>query len=186
MKSSVLTQLSVLLLEHLSNLRAIILLLIHGLWAFLLSLCNDFFAFGPIYFYLGGIFVILPAVRLDFARGFLCVVVTGCFLDAAFLTPFGFHVCGLVIALVILHAAYDHGILARRASFLLPALVINLSFFLALHIWYSLQIPEGGDILDSRALTDFMCSQILLVLSLRWLIQLYDEFLDLIGLSSVQ
>ena len=138
MKSTILTQLSVLLLEHLSNLRAIILLLIHGLWAFLLSLCNDFFAFGPIYFYLGGIFVILPAVRLDFARGFLCVAVTGCFLDAALLTPFGFHACGLVIALVILHAAYDHGMLARRASFLTPVLMINFSLFLALHIWYSL------------------------------------------------
>ena len=112
------------------------------------------------------------------------MVATGCFLDAALLTPFGFHVCGLVIALVVLHAAYDHGILARRASFLMPALTINLLFFLVLHIWYSLQMPEGGDILDSRALTDFMCSQILLALSLRWLIQLHDDLLDLIGLST--
>ncbi|MFP6899478.1 MAG: hypothetical protein VCA36_00960 [Opitutales bacterium] len=119
---------------------------------------------------MGGVFAILPAMRLDFVRGFFCAVVTGCFLDAALLTPFGFHVCGLVIALVILHTAYDRGILARRASLLMPALVINLSFFLTLHLWYSLQMPEGGDILDSRALTDFMFSEALLALSLRWLI----------------
>ncbi len=162
---------------------ALLVLISHGIWAFLISIWNDFFAFGPIYFYLGGIFAMLPAIRLDFSRGFFCVVVSGCFLDAAYATPFGFHACGLAIAQVVLRSTNERTTMRRRPMLILTALTINFSLFLALHFWFSIQIPEGSKILHGRAVVDLLFSELLLVATLPWLIDLHDAYMSLVGLE---
>ncbi len=165
------------------NATALLVLASHGTWAFLISIWNDFFTIGPIYFYLGGIFAILPAIRLDFARGFSCAVVSGCFLDAALPTPFGFHACGLAIAQVALRSTNEQTTIRRRPTLILTALTINLFLFLALHLWFSAQIPEGSRVLHTRAIGDLLFSELLLAATLPWLIDLHDTFGSLVGLE---
>lgn len=166
------------------NAKAMAVLAIHGVWAFLLSLWNDFFALGPIYFYLCGAFAILPAIRLDFNRGFFCAVASGCLLDAASPSPFGFHACGLAIAQIALRSANDRTLFSRRPTLILSTLIINMLFFLFLHLWFSAQIAGNGEILLSRAFTDLIFSQLLLAVTLPWLIQLNDDFFDLVGIKT--
>ena len=166
------------------NAKALALLASHGLWAFLIFIWNDFFAFAPIYFYLCGIFAVLPAIRLDFTRGFFCAVVSGCFLDAALPSPFGFHACALAIAQVVLHSANDRAMFSRRPTLILSTLVINLLLFILLHLWFFSQVPEGGEILWSRAVGDLVFSELLLVSALSWLIALHDDFLGLVGIET--
>ena len=166
------------------NAKAMALLIIHGVWAFLLSIWNDLFAFGPIYFYLCGAFAVLPAIRLDFNRGFFCAVASGCFLDAALPSPFGFHACGLAIAQITLRSANDRTMFSRRPTLILSTLIINMLFFLFLHFWFSAQISGDGEILLARAFSDLIFSQLLLAVTLPWLIQLHDDFLDLVGIQT--
>ena len=155
----------------------------HGLWAFLISIWNDFFAFGPMYFYLGGIFAMLPVIRLDFSRGFFCAVLSGCFLDASFSTPFGFHACGLAIAHVILHSTNERTAIRRRPTLILAALTTNFILFLSLHFWFYIQRPEGSEMLHARAIVDLLFSELLLVITLPWLIDLHDAFIHVLGLK---
>ena len=165
------------------NAKAMVLLISHGVWAFLFAIWNDFFAFGPIYFYLGGIFAILPAIRLDFSRGFLCAVVIGCFLDAALPTPFGFHACGLAIAQVVLRSTNERTSIHRRQTLILATLIMNLFLFLALHLWFSIQVPNGAEILHGRAFADLVFSELLIAFTLPWLIELHDDFLRITGIE---
>ncbi|MBO94427.1 MAG: hypothetical protein CMI32_05955 [Opitutales bacterium] len=166
-----------------SNLTALLVLASHATGAFLLSIWNDFFAFGPIYFYLGGIFAVLPVIRLDFGRGFFCAVVSGCFLDATLPTPFGFHACALAIAHIVLHLTNEQKTLRRRPTLILGAVIINPVIFFALHLWFSVQIPDGSNILHGRAVVDLLFSELLLVVALPWLIDLHDAYLSLVGLE---
>jgi hypothetical protein len=160
---------------------ALLVLVSHGIWSFLLSIWNDFFAFGPIYFYLAGIYAVLPALRLDFHRGFFCAALSGCFLDAALPAPFGFHVCGLVLAQVALHSTNERTSIRSRPTLVAAALIINFTLFLGLHIWFSFKLPEGAEILHGKAFVDLLFSQILLAIILPWLISLHDAFLGIIG-----
>ena len=168
------------------NAQAVILLATHGIWSFLIALWNDFFALFPIYFYLGGIFAILPACRLDFARGFTCTVLSGFFLDAAFPTPFGFHACILAIAYVVLRTTDEEALFARRRMPVVTALIINLALFISLHIWFTIQLPEGGEILHGRACIDLICSELLLVAAFAWLSDLHLSFLSLTGIEKTE
>lgn len=165
------------------NVQLMILLATHGLWAFLITLWNDFFAFLPIYFYMVGIFAILPATRLDFPRGFTCAVLSGCFLDAAFPTPFGFHACLLAIACVALRAIDEETLISRRRMPVVAALIINFIFFTSLHAWFTFQTPQGGEILHGRACIDLICSEVLLVIAFPWLLDLHKAFLNLAGME---
>ena len=165
------------------NATALVLLASHGIWGFLIFIWNDFFAFLPIYFYMGGIFAILPALRLDFARGFSCAVLSGCFLDAAFPTPFGFHACSLAIIQVGLHLANDRAKFSRPLTLIVTALTVNLLLFLSLHVWFSIQVPTGTEILHGRAFVDLIFSELLLAVSLPWLLALHDTFLNRVGID---
>ena len=166
------------------NAKAIALLISHGVWAFLLALWNDFFAFVPIYFYLGGVFALLPTIRLDFYRGFFCAVVTGCFLDAATAVPFGFHACSLAIAQVFLSITNERTKMHRRQTLIVVGLIANLFLFVALHIWFVFQIPEGAKVLHGRTFVDLVFSQLLLAFAMPWLIELHDDFLRIAGIET--
>ena len=166
------------------NAKAIALLISHGVWAFLFAIWNDFFAFVPVYFYLGGVFAILPAIRLDFYRGFCCAVVTGCFLDAALPTPFGFHACCLAIAQVFLWSTNERMKMHRRQTLILFGLIMNLFLFLTLHVWFLFQVPEGTEILHGRTFVDLVFSELLIALPMPWLIELHDDFLRIAGIET--
>jgi len=168
------------------NAKILILLATHGIWGFLIALWNDFLAILPIYFYLGGIFVILPAIRLDFARGFICTVLSGCFLDATLPIPFGFHACFLAIAYVALRTTDEKVLFSRRRIPVITALIINLALFLSLHIWFTIQLPEGGEILHARAFIDLICSELLLFAVFPWLMDLHLAFLTMIGIEKTE
>ena len=168
------------------NGQFLILLATHGLWAFLITLWNDFFAFFPIYFYMVGIFAILPATRLDFPRGFTCAVLSGCFLDAAFPTPFGFHACLLAITCVALRATDEEALISRRRMPVVAAVIINFVFFTSLHLWFTIQVPQGGEILHWRACVDLICSELFLIVAFPWLIDLHQTFLNLAGMDKAE
>ncbi len=103
-------------------------------------------------------------------------MLSGCFLDAAMPTPFGLHACGLSIALVALRATNERIVTRRRPTLILSALAINFLLFMTLHLWFVLEFPENASPLHGRAFVDLLCSELLLALSLPWLVNLHEAF----------
>ena len=78
--------------------RAIILLGANVLLLYLCQLVNSALSAWPVYFFLLGPMVVLPALYLRHQSYFLCTLFTGLWMDASLRAPFGFFTCLMLVA----------------------------------------------------------------------------------------
>lgn len=116
--------------------RAILLFGANALLLFLMLLVNSAMASWPVYLFLLGPMLVLPALYLRHRSYFVCIVLTGFWVDAALPVPFGFFTalflgCGALIFMVRIRFRAEHNyhpiLLAHAINFILLVTVTVVS-----------------------------------------------------------
>lgn len=150
------------------------------LW-WLVGLANHYFANASLHFYIGGLFVVYSALRLDHRNGLIVIVLTGLMMDAAEPVPFGTS----MLLLGFVHATLLYG--RRRfpregAVFgIVVALFANLFLIIALSFLLVGANPRPGSAW-LRVFVDLLASQLLLAVLTPWFLALQDRAMTLVAI----
>ena len=148
------------------------------LW-WLAGLANHFLATGAVHLYVGGLFVVYAALRLDRKHGLIAIVLTGLLVDAAEPVPFGTS----LVLLGLVHATLLYG----RQRFpregpifgIVVALLANLFLFLVLSFLLVGDNPRPAEAW-LRLFVDLLASQLALGLITPWFLALQDSAMELV------
>jgi hypothetical protein len=149
------------------------------LW-WLLGLVNHYLAGISLHCYVGGLFVVYAALRLDYRHGLAAVLLTGLLIDAAAPVPYGTS----MMLLGLVHATLIYG--RRRfpregAVFgIVVAMFANLFLFIVLSFLLAGGNPRPGAAW-LRLFVDLLASQLLLVVVTPWFLALQDRAMALIA-----
>ncbi len=148
------------------------------LW-WLAGLANHYLAGVAVHLYVGGLFVVYAALRLDRKHGLVAIVLTGLLVDAGEPVPFGTS----LVLLGLVHATLLHGrqrFPREGAVFgLVVALLANLFLFLALSFLLVGANPRPGEAW-LRIMVDLLVSQLVLGLITPWFLALQDSAMELV------
>lgn len=152
----------------------------------LLSATNQLnHALAPFHLYLwvGGLFVAVGALRLDFHEGFWVALLTGLAADARHPVPFGTHaflfLSGHILLYQIRHRLPRHDAVVDVLTALFTNLALFTSFsFLMIFIQRE---PTGS---GWRLLADLLVSQLFVVAVAGWFFALQTRLLTLAGIRS--
>ncbi|HKB57920.1 MAG TPA: hypothetical protein VKC51_10040 [Lacunisphaera sp.] len=148
------------------------------LW-WLAGLANHYLANAAVHLYVGGLFVVYAALRLDRRHGLIAIVLTGLLMDAGEPVPFGTS----LVLLGLVHATllYGRQRFPREGSVfgLVVALLTNLFLFIVLSFLLVGDNPRpGGAWL--RIMVDLLASQLVLALITPWFLALQDSAMELV------
>ena len=147
------------------------------LW-WLAGMANHYLANSAVHVYVGGLFVVYSALRLDYKHGLIAIVLTGLMVDAVEPVPYGTS----MILLGFVHATLLYG--RRRfpregAIFgVVVALFANLFLMIALSFLLVGANPRPGAAW-LRVFVDVLASQLLLAVITPWFISLQDRAMEL-------
>ena len=148
------------------------------LW-WLAGLANHYLAGVAVHLYVGGLFVVYAALRLDRKHGLIAIVLTGLLVDAGEPVPFGTS----LVLLGLVHATLLHGrqrFPREGAVFgLVVALLANLFLVLALSFLLVGANPRPGEAW-LRIMVDLLVSQLVLGLITPWFLALQDSAMELV------
>ncbi len=147
------------------------------LW-WLLGMVNDLCAGLAVHLYLGGLFIVYAALRLDRKHGLIATVLTGLLIDAAEPVPFGTSVVlfGLIHATLL----YGRQQFPREGAIFggVVALLANLFLFIALSFLLVGDNPRPGQAW-LRVFVDLLASQLFILLIAPWFLALQDRAMAL-------
>jgi rod shape-determining protein MreD len=131
-----------------------------------------------LYLYVPGLFVVYPALRLDYRHGFTATLLTGLAFDAISPAPFGTH----LVLLGLVHATllYGRGRFPRDEPIFatVVALFCNLFLFLVLSFFLIGAGPRPAHAW-LRLFVDLIASQIVIGLITPWFLALQREAMAL-------
>jgi rod shape-determining protein MreD len=146
------------------------------LW-WLVGLANNCLAIFSVHLYLGGLFLVYAALRLDHKHGLIALVLTGLMFDAMQPVPFGTNVVlfGLVHATLL----YGRQRFPRESSIfgIVVALFANLFLFIALSFLLVGANPRPGEAW-LRIFVDLLASQLAILLITPWFLALQARAMD--------
>jgi rod shape-determining protein MreD len=132
-----------------------------------------------LHLYVGGLFVVYSALRLDRKHGLVAIVLTGLTIDAAGPVPFGtsLFLLGLVHATLL----YGRQRFPREGAVfgIVVALLANLFLFIVLSFLLVGANPRPGEAW-LRIFADLLASQGVLVLITPWFLALQDRAMELV------
>ncbi len=147
------------------------------LW-WLVGLANNYLAAASMHLYVGGIFVVYAALRLDPRHGLIATLLTGLLFDALEPVPFG-------TSLVLLGVVYAT-LLSGRQRFpregaifgIVVALFANLFLVIALSFLLVGANPRPGDAW-LRIFVDLLASQLAILVVTPWFLALQTRAMEL-------
>ncbi len=156
-------------------------LLANLLLIWLVGLGNHYLSPFAVHLYVGGIFAVYAALRLDFLHGFAATLLTGLAFDAMEPVRFGTH----LVLLGIIHATLLYG----RHRFprdepifaTVVALFSNLFLFLVLSFLLVGENPRPADAW-LRLFVDLIASQIVIAVVMPWFVAINARLLELANL----
>jgi rod shape-determining protein MreD len=162
-----------------SDPRWLIVFLANLLLWWLVGLANNYLSPHAVHLYLGGLFTVYPALRLDRKHGLIATVLTGLLIDAGTPVPFGTH----VLLLGLIHAT----LLSGRQRFpregsvfgIVVAQFANLFLFIALSFLLVGANPRPGDAW-LRIFGDLLASQLVILLIAPWFLALQSRTMELV------
>ena len=159
-----------------------------GLW-WLVCLANHYLAqvdlpligISSFYLYLGGLFVVYGALRLDPLHGLTATILTTVLMDAVEPVPFGTSL--FLFTLVHVTILYGRHRFPREGAVfaVVVALLANLFLFIALSFLLVGANPRPGNAW-LRIFTDLLCSQVVIALIAPWFIALQDRAMELVAI----
>jgi rod shape-determining protein MreD len=162
-----------------SDPRWLIVFLANLLLWWLVGLANNYLSPHAVHLYLGGLFTVYPALRLDRRHGLIATVLTGLLIDAGTPVPFGTH----VLLLGLIHAI----LLSGRQRFpregavfgIVVAQFANLFLFIALSFLLVGANPRPGEAW-LRIFGDLLASQLIILLIAPWFLALQSRTMELV------
>lgn len=150
------------------------------LW-WLVGLLNDLLAPSAVHVYVGGLFVVYSALRLDRKHGLIAVVLTGLLVDAAQPLPYGTSM--LLFGLVHATLLYGRQRFPREGAIfgIVIALFANLFLVIALSFLLVGANPRPGAAW-LRIFVDLLASQFALLLITPWFLALQDRAMELVSI----
>jgi rod shape-determining protein MreD len=161
--------------------RWLIVFLANGLLWWLVCLANNYLADSGLHVYVGGLFVVYSALRLDHKHGLIALILTGLLVDAIEPVPYGTS----MILLGFVHATLLYG--RRRfpregAIFgIVVALFANLFLIIALSFLLVGGNPRPGSAW-LRIFVDLLASQVFLAVITPWFLSLQDRAMELVAI----
>ena len=161
--------------------RWLIIFLANLLLWWLVGLANNYLAPHAVHLYVGGMFTVYAALRLDRRHGLIATVLTGMLFDAAMPVPFGTS----VILFGLVHAT----LLSGRQRFpregavfgIVVAQLANLFLFIALTFLLVGANPRPADAW-LRIFVDLLASQLVILLVTPWFLALQDRAMALVSI----
>jgi len=150
------------------------------LW-WLVGLANNYLANSAVHLYVGGLFVVYSALRLDRRHGLTAIVLTGLLIDAAQPVPYGTSM--LLLGLVHATLLYGRQRFPREGAVfgIVVALLANLFLVIALSFLLIGASPRPGAAW-LRVFVDLLASQFFLVLITPWFLALQDRAMELVAI----
>lgn len=147
------------------------------LW-WLVGLTNHYLADAGVHFYVGGLFVVYSALRLDRKHGLIAIVLTGLLVDAVEPVPYGTSL--LLLGLVHATLLYGRQRFPREGAVfgIVVALLANLFLVIALSFLLVGANPRPGAAW-LRVFSDLLASQLLLLVITPWFLALQDRAMEL-------
>jgi rod shape-determining protein MreD len=131
-----------------------------------------------LHLYVGGLFVVYAALRLDRTNGLVAIILTALTIDAAEPVPYGTS----LVLLGLVHATllYGRQRFPREGAIfgIVVALLVNLFLFIALSFLLVGANPRPGEAWLS-IFVDLLASQAVLVLITPWFLALQDRAMQL-------
>jgi rod shape-determining protein MreD len=158
--------------------RWLIAFLANLLLCWLVGLANNCLAGAAVHLYVGGLFVVYPALRLDRKHGLIAIVLTGLLVDATAPVPYGTSM--LLLGLVHATLLYGRQRFPREGAVfgIVVALLANLFLVIALSFLLVGANPRPGSAW-LRVFVDLLASQLFLVLITPWFLALQDRAMAL-------
>ncbi len=150
------------------------------LW-WLAGLANSYLSGSAVHLYVGGLFVVYSALRLDRKHGLIAIVLTGLMVDAAEPVPYGTSM--LLLGLVHATLLYGRQRFPREGAVfgIVVALFANLFLVIALSFLLVGGNPRPGSAW-LRVFVDLLASQFLLVVITPWFLALQDRAMELVAI----
>jgi rod shape-determining protein MreD len=148
------------------------------LW-WLLGVANNYLATSGVHLYVGGLFVVYAALRLDYRHGLIAIVLTGLLMDAVTPVPYGttLFLLGLVHATLL----YGRQRFPREGAVfgIVVALFANLFLVIALSFLLVSANPRPAQAW-LRIFMDLLASQLLILILTPWFLALQDRVMALV------
>jgi rod shape-determining protein MreD len=150
------------------------------LW-WLVCLANHHLATSAVHLYVGGLFVVYSALRLDRKHGLIAVVLTGLMIDAVEPVPYGTSM--LLLGLVHATLLYGRQRFPREGALfgIVVALFANLFLIIALSFLLIGANPRPASAW-LRIFADLLASQLLLLVITPWFLALQDRAMELVSI----
>lgn len=163
--------------------RALIMLGANALLLYLTQLVNSAMAAWPVYFFLLGPMVVLPALYLRHQSYFICTFLTGLWVDASLSVPFGFFTTLFLLVGAIIFSARIRFRVEHNYHPILLAHGINL-FSLA-----ALTLATGREHFAVtgfwiQVLTTLVCSHVILIVVAPWFFNLERQLFQICRLDT--
>jgi rod shape-determining protein MreD len=161
--------------------RWLIVFLANALLWWLVGLANNYLSTPSVHFYVGGLFVVYSALRLDHRHGLVAVLLTGLLVDAVEPVPYGTSM--LLLGLVHATLVYGRRRFPREGALfgIVVALFANLCLVIALSFLLVGANPRPGTAWV-RIMLDLLASQVLLVVVTPWFLSLQDRAMELVAI----
>jgi rod shape-determining protein MreD len=161
--------------------RWLIVFLANALLWWLVGLANNYLSTPSVHFYVGGLFVVYSALRLDHRHGLVAVLLTGLLVDAVEPVPYGTSM--LLLGLVHATLVYGRRRFPREGALfgIVVALFANLFLVIALSFLLVGANPRPGTAWV-RIMLDLLASQVLLVVVTPWFLSLQDRAMELVAI----
>jgi rod shape-determining protein MreD len=154
--------------------RWLIALLANLLLWWLVGTANHYLANFGVHLYVGGLFVVYAALRLDRKHGLIAVVLTGLMVDAAEPVPFGTS----LVLLGLVHATllYGRQRLPREGAVFATVVALFSNLFLTVALSFLLvgANPRPGEAW-LRIFVDLLASQLVLLVITPWFLALQAQ-----------
>lgn len=150
------------------------------LW-WLVGLANNYLANFAVHLYVGGLFVVYAALRLDRKHGLIAIVLTGLLIDAVEPVPYGTSL--LLLGLVHATLLYGRQRFPREGAVfgVVVALLANLFLVIALSfLLVGANLRPGSAWL--RIFADLLASQLLLIVITPWFLALLDRAMEMVSI----
>jgi rod shape-determining protein MreD len=150
------------------------------LW-WLVGLANNYLAASALHLYVGGLFVVYSALRLDPRHGRIAVLLTGLLIDALEPVPYGTSL--LLLGLVHATLLYGRRRFPREGAVfgIVVALFANLFLVIALSFLLVGASPRPASAW-LRIFADLLASQLLLLVITPWFLSLQDRVMELVSI----
>ena len=161
-----------------SDPRWLIVFLANLLLWWLVGLANNYLTPLSVHLYIGGLFVVFPAVRLDTKNGLIATLLTGLMFDAMEPVTFGTNM--VLLGLVFAALLYGRQRFPREGALfgIVVALLTNLFLVIALSFLLVGDNPRPGEAWLS-IFVDLLASQLVILLITPWFLELQTQAMTL-------